>query len=71
MGIVGAGFVGPVTLEGVAGLLEGWLGTTLDARAAMGAAAKRLFETRFTMEAAALDLEAALSRATTEHHDRS
>jgi hypothetical protein len=48
--------VGPDTLAGVSGLLQQWQTLTPARREAMGAKARALFRTRFTVDAMARDL---------------
>lgn len=67
---VGGGLVAPDTAEGAADLLSRWEAMPSEARARMGQAARAIYETNFTVEAAARDLTAALERAAASRKDK-
>lgn len=59
----GAGLVAPATAQGVDKVPATWTASAAAARKAASVAARQLFETRFTQEAATKDIEVALLRA--------
>lgn len=59
----GGGLVAPDTVEGAVRLIATWEAMTPESRTAMARAARKVYESNFTVEAAARDLTDALNRA--------